>query len=876
MDAILTHENTDFDALAALLGAKQVYSEAVAVLPRRLNRNVRDFCALYGDAFPFTRQEDLTRRHLREIVVVDTQGVPSARGITPNTRVHIVDHHPLNRELKKGMTFSGGDAGATTTLFVEQIREKELPLTPIEATLLLLGIYEDTGSLSYLTTAARDVRAAAFLLEQGASLAIVNDFLNRPLTDAQRKLYQQLLERTQTLDIAGHVIAIAAARAEAYTEEVATLAHQLRELYDPAALFVLVQMDDHIQMVARSDHAAIDVATIAEAFGGGGHEKAAAALIRDGDLKRTKAALVKLLKQSVKPLVTVRELMSFGVHTLEPDATMAQAAEMMNRYGHEGFPVVRRGKLVGVLTRREIDRALHHKLANTPIKNLMRKPAFVSPDDSLEKLRAVMIETDLGQVPVVDAERGKIVGIVTRTDVIRQSGPARPARAAEMAERLEKWLPPELLKLLRDASQASRELGFRLYVVGGFVRDLLLNQPNLDLDLVVEGDAIALAQHLEKKYGGHVHGHSRFGTAKWILPEKKDAGDAEVQGSREARENLPSLVTRHPSLDFTTARTEFYAHPSALPEVETSSIKQDLLRRDFTINTLAICLDPERYGQLLDPFGGEADLQRGLIRVLHNLSFVEDPTRILRAVRLEQRLGFKIEARTAQLIGDALDMLHRVSGERVRHELDLIFQESEPDKSMARLRDLGVLHAIFPRLDLTDWHAAKFRTARAGDYPPLTFLGLLTYHFYQSEASEFATRLRLSNTSKETLQQLLALRAEVAAPLGADALAPSAIYRLLEEYADAALAIFAIATDDARVRERVDLFRTRLRGITPELTGDDLKRIGIPPGPAYRQILSRLREARLDGEITSRVEEECLVNQSIGQLGDQAISQSGD
>jgi tRNA nucleotidyltransferase (CCA-adding enzyme) len=265
-----------------------------------------------------------------------------------------------------------------------------------------------------------------------------------------------------------------------------------------------------------------------------------------------------------------------------------------------------------------------------------------------------------------------------------------------------------------------------------------------------------------------------------------------------------------------------------------------------------------------------------LIRVLHNLSFVEDPTRILRAVRLEQRLGFKIEARTAQLIGDALDMLHRVSGERVRHELDLIFQESEPDKSMARLRDLGVLHAIFPRLDLTDWHAAKFRTARAGDYPPLTFLGLLTYHLNQSEASEFATRLRLSNTSKETLQQLLALRAEVAAPLGADALAPSAIYRLLEEYADAALAIFAIATDDARVRERVDLFRTRLRGITPELTGDDLKRIGIPPGPAYRQILSRLREARLDGEITSRVEEECLVNQSIGQLGDQAISQSGD
>ena len=845
MDAILTHENADFDALAALLGAKKLYPEAIAVLPRRLNRNVREFCTLYGDALSLTRQEDLPRRHLKQVVLVDTQNPPSARGIQQEAQVHIVDHHLLTRKLKAGWTFSGGEVGATTTLFVEEIREKELPLAPIEATLLLLGIYEDTGSLSYMTTTARDVHAAAFLLEAGASLAVVNDFLHHPLTAEQRTLYQKLLERVQTVDVCGHAIAIAAARADQYTEEVSTLAHQIRELYDPAALFLLVQMDDHIQMVARSDRTAIDVAEIAEAFGGGGHDKAAAALIHDTDLRATKSKLLKLLKEHVKPSITVRELMSFGVHTLEPDVTVAQAAEMMHRYGHEGFPVVRRGKLVGVLTRREIDRAMHHQLSKSPIKTLMHKPASVSPDDSLEKLRTVMMESDLGQVPVVEDK--KIIGIVTRTDLIKRWEAGGPSRATELATRLEQWLPPELSKLLHEAGETAHELGCSLYIVGGFVRDLLLNQPNLDLDLVVDGDAIELAQMLSKKYGGRVHGHTRFGTAKWIEFATHLGGASQLE-----------------HLDFTTARTEFYAHPSALPEVERGSIKQDLRRRDFTINTLAICLDPERYGQLLDPFGGEADLERGLIRVLHNLSFVEDPTRMMRAARLEQRLGFKIEKRSAELMGDALDMLHRVSGQRVKHELVLIFREQEPEKALARLNELGVLKAIYPKLVFDEWHAAKFRAARETASSPVTYLTLLAYRFSPSDATDFALRLKMTNAETETLLDVLALRDEVAGPLAVpDEIAPSAIYRLLEGYSDTALAIFALAVDDPYVRARVELFRTRLRQTAPQLTGDDLKVMGIPPGPLYRKILTRLRAARLDGEISTRAEEEALVRSQL-------------
>lgn len=847
MDAILTHENADFDALAALLGAKKIYPAALAVLPRRLNRNVRDFHALYCDALPFIASDDLPKQTFRQVLIVDTQGIQSVRGVTSKTRIHFIDHHPLARHLKNGMTFFGGETGATTTLFVEQIREKEIPLTPIEATLLLLGIYEDTGSLSYTTTTPRDAHATAFLLEHGASLQVVNDFLHHPLTPEQHKLYQRLMDHLETVNIAGHAIVVAAARADTYTEEISTLAHQLRELYDPAAIFILVQMDDHIQLVARSDQAEIDVAKIAEAFGGGGHDKASAALIRGITLRQAKSKLLKLLKTSVKPSVTVRQLMSFGVHTLEPTMTVAQAAEAANRYGHEGFPIAHNGKLVGVLTRREIDRAMHHKLGNTPIKNLMHKPVFVSPDDSLDKLRAVMIESDLGQVPVVDTKQKKIIGIVTRTDLIKPFGIATPTRAETLAQRLEQWLPPGLDNLLRHASQAAHELGYSLYIVGGFVRDLLLNQPNLDLDLVVEGDAIELARALAKKFGGRVHGHTRFGTAKWILGKRNGA------------------QINH--LDFTTARTEFYAHPSALPEVEKSSIKQDLRRRDFTINTLALCLDPDRYGQLLDPFGGEEDLRRGLIRVLHNLSFIEDPTRILRAVRFEQRFGFQIEPRTAQLIGNALDMIERVSGERLAHEIELIFQEDAPEKILTRLHDLGVLRAIYAALEFTDWHADKFRAARetTETITPIIYWGLLAYHLKPSAIMELCRRLKFPNADCDTLMQVIELRDEVSAALRQPTLTPSAIYRLLEAYNDTALIIVQIATDDPLVRERVELYRSQLRQIQIELTGHDLKKMGIPPGPAYKDLLTQLRDARLDGVITNREQEIEWVKQALAR-----------
>lgn len=269
MDAILTHENADLDALASLAAAKKLYPNAVALLPRRMNRNGRDFLTLYGDPFQFMPQDQAPRRRFKNILLVDTQTLPSARGIADAPTIHIVDHHPLARPLDERTTFSGGNVGATTTLLVEALREKNLALTRLEATLFALGIYEDTGSLTYSSTTPRDLHAVAYLVEHGASFDLIGEFLRQPLADDQRALFNLLLKRVETHEIGGQTILIGAVRVPEYVPEISTLAHQLMTLYDPSALFLLAQMRNEIQLVARSKSEAIDVAEIARAFGGG-------------------------------------------------------------------------------------------------------------------------------------------------------------------------------------------------------------------------------------------------------------------------------------------------------------------------------------------------------------------------------------------------------------------------------------------------------------------------------------------------------------------------------------------------------------------------------------------------------------------------------
>ncbi len=855
MHIILTHEQSDFDALASLLGAHMLAESHIPVLPRRINRNVRAFLTLYGAELPFVDPRDLPSEPVEMVTLVDTQSMVSVRGMSDATRVHLIDHHPLREDLPDNWTITVSGTGANTTVFVEMIRAREIALTTVQATLLLLGIYEDTGSLTYDRTTPRDLRAAGSLLEQGASLQVAANFLNHPLSTAQQSLYDHLRQTAEYCQIHGYTIIIAQGEAEEMLEELSSIAHKLRDLLDPDALILIVTTRGGVQLIARSTTDNIDVAALASHFGGGGHERAAASLIKDGSLQEVYEELKGVLPGHVSPAVTVAQIMSPEPHLLAPDTPVQEASRRMQRYGYEGYPVVHGSKVVGLLTRRAVDRARTHRLDVTAASLMDAGAHAVGPDDSIEHLQRLMTDTGWGQIPVIDPQSGKIVGIVTRTDLLKTLVPRQriPGRQ-NLSERLQSALPQERIEILKSVAEAAREKNVAVYIVGGFVRDLLLDRPSLDFDLVVEGDAIALARALAHRYGGRVTSHARFGTAKWFM-------DAAIE-----------------SLDFITARTEFYLHPSALPTVERSSIKLDLHRRDFTINTLALRLDGRHYGDLYDYWGGLADLRQGVVRVLHSLSFVDDPTRILRAIRFEQRFGFQIEKRTLDLIAEATPLLDKVSGDRIRHEMDHILVEEHVQEMLARLDDLGLLKAIHPALIWDEWFHRRIDLARASSPEPQWGL---TRQFERSkqkrdliyilwfmrlpanQVREVVSRLKLAASLTRNIQFARRLWKDLPKLQGLPA---SGVFeRLIEVPMIALFALYLGSEEDAQ-RATLRKFATQWRKVRPNLSGHDLRAKGLPPGPVYKEILKALRAAWLDGEIDSKEQEEEYLDELLKRL----------
>lgn len=884
-DIILTHEHTDFDALASLLGASLLFPGSVPLLPYQLNRNVTEFVTLYRNQFPFLYPKELPRQPVSRAILVDTRSANLPKGIQDDTAFLIIDHHSVEKELPAGWQLWSEPVGANTTLLVEKLIEQQIDLTSVQATLLALGIHEDTGSLTYAATTHRDAHCLAWLMEpaQGVNLEVLNRFLQHPLSSEQRALLQTLIERSEFMETKGYTVVIACADAPQYTSELSTLAHRLRDFHESDALFLVVDLGDMTQIVARSTTDAIDVGQVTQALGGGGHARAAAASVRGQTLPQIHDAIIQLLHQHSHAVTTVRQIMSVGrPQMLTAEQTIDDAAVLMRRYGHEGFPVISkqqdgREELLGVLTRREADRAINHGLGTSPVQRFMQAGQVTAqPTDSIHQLRKKMIDSGWGQIPVVN-EQGQIMGIVTRTDLIKLWDEATlpDRRKVELTERLRAVLSPAQYALLELVGEEVNQMVYAVYVVGGFVRDLLLNGANrgatvVDMDIVIEGDAIAFAERMQARYGGRIVPHKRFGTAKWLLHDK----DHPVQEQQLLAHlhNGFTVFDLPANLDFVTARTEFYTAPTVLPTVERGSIKLDLHRRDFTINTLALCLNPDRWGELLDFYGGVNDLNEGVVRVLHSLSFVDDPTRILRAVRYEQRFDFDIAPRTLELLRNAVELLDRVTAARIRHELDRILQEPLPEKTLHRLSTLGVLQQIHPALVVDTWQQEQFvslRTtyAQAASDSPLRqellerlYWGVLVLHLPPEAHQALIERLGLRSETQELMTGLRVLQ-EQQAFLCAQPLRPSQLVTLLEQSTPAAIALWIALDVEPSLTPLLVRYLVEWRHVRALLDGHALRALGLPSGPLYRKILAALRAARLDGQLSSRAEEETLARQ---------------
>ncbi|OFW57140.1 MAG: hypothetical protein A2133_08880 [Actinobacteria bacterium RBG_16_64_13] len=879
---ITTHQNADFDALAAAVGAALLYPEARIVFAGSLNPNVREFVSLHGESLPILSLRLIDQSKIRQLIVVDTADPERIGDLgrlcgRKDVETVVFDHHqaenPSRPPYVKGENWVLSEDGSEATSMLHLLLERGVDVPRLEATIFALGIHEDTGSLTYPRTTIRDAEMLAVCMRLGASQALIERYLHSALTKEQREVLMRLVDVVRVERVRGLDVHVAALEVPGYVDALSVIAHKLMELINAEILLQAVGMEERVFVTARSRAGSVDVGVLLHSVGGGGHAQAASAVSRDRSPNEVIVTLLNALAQSSLGVPTAAEIMSRPVRFIDADTPVTEALVTAQRYGHSGICVRADGRVVGIVARRDLDKAIRHGLGHAPVKGVMtRNISFARASTGVDELRRIMVEGNVGRVPVVvdevyedaaanqNARVGDVIGIVTRTDVLgayqgRWEQEQAQAAAPQVYAMQALADHPFLGSLFRACSALSEDFA-GVYLVGGFVRDLLLEQPNVDVDIAVEGDGIHFGTRLAAQLGGRVRAHRKFKTAVVLLPPAI-LGDAPAW-LRPAGEPF--------HVDVATTRTEFYDYPAALPRVEHASIRQDLFRRDFTINAMAISLMGLDFGTVIDFFGGYRDLREGVIRVLHNLSFIEDPTRIFRAVRYENRYGFRMDEQTKNFAKSCVDMhlVGDLSSVRLRDELVALLSEDDVEWTLGRLFELGVAREVHPKLatgkktaTLVKRMDALVKKLGVSDEVISWRLRLtaITRNMTHDELYLWLEQLKLKRSDSGVVRAGVVIAPALVSMLARDDMSDWDIYRSLRHEPVEAL-VFALAGMEAGPAEgRLRRYIGDLRYRTLSIGGDDLLALGLKRGPAVGRLLERLRELRVKQMIDGRESE---------------------
>jgi len=862
VEIITSHINADFDSLASMVAARKLYPDAEIVFPGSQERKVRDFIEVFHPTH-IKRIKDIDLSKVTRIIIVDTKQPgrigPLAELISnKDVKVHIYDHHPREKGDIRGDVEKIEEVGATATIFAELLKDRKLLPNPMEATLLALGIYEETGSLLFPSTTERDLLSASYLLKKGANLNIVSSYLKMDLNLEELDLLNELVKSSTEIVLSGIRIVMAKASRDSYIGDAAHLAQKIMDMEDIDAMILLLDMQGKILIVARSRAPELNVLELMKEFGGGGHPTAASATIREASVEVVADRIRSLLPQYVKPAKVASDIMTSPVITIPWDSSIKEAEDTMTRYGVNVLPILKGGKYAGLISREIIEKALYHGFRkNTCVEFSTSDAITVAADTAIRDIETMMIEQNQRFMPVV--EDGKIIGAITRTDLLRvlyeeflrkrqldrEDITERAAPGRNLASWLRERFPEEVYKILSASGEIAEGMGYNAYLVGGSVRDLLLGQENLDIDIVIEGDGIRFAKELSERLKSKIRSHERFGTAH--------------------------ITSDGLKIDIATARTEYYESPAALPKVETSSIKKDLYRRDFTINTLAVRLNPRGFGLLIDFFGGQRDIREKTIRVLHNLSYVEDPTRAFRAIRFSERFGFKLSKHTENLIKSALQMnlFEMLSGSRLYDEIILSFNETNPVRTLKRLSHFGLLKVIHPNLAFDERLEATLQSL----YETLAWFNLLYLevkvdtgilylmtllsNLNDADKKEALERLDAPPKTREIILKSISDSSEILRRLPLND--PANIYHLLINIHIEIILFSMTITKDTKKKKEISQFLVELRKVRPLMKGSDIKKLGIPEGPVYSKILRELLDEKLRGNLKTEDDEKRYV-----------------
>ena len=868
-DTIITsHINADFDAIASMLAAQKLYPGSVIIFPGSQEKNLRDFF-ISSTSYLFNMADigDIDFAKVRRLVLVDTRqpgriGKLAKLLKRKDIDIHIYDHHPATDKDIKGDIEVHRLSGANVTLLTEIIAQKEIEISADEATIMCLGIYEDTGSFTFPSTTEQDFKAAAFLLSKGANLNVVSDLIARELSPEQVSLLNDLIQSASRYNVNGIEVVVTSITTEKYMPDFAFLVQKMVKMENLDVLFAIGRMENKIYVVARSRIGDVDVGNIVTPLGGG-HAYAASASIKGKTLAQVENNLVELLYSRIEAHRLAKNLMASPAITVRNDVSCKDANDLLTRYNINALLVTEmrnaKEKLCGYITRQVIEKALYHKLENVPVREYMTTElATVGPEAELSEVQEKIIENKQRVLPVID--NAGISGVITRTDLlnilVRQSkkGPGdfpdplqepAHARTRNVVKFLKERLSGRLLNMLKRIGEVADEFGYGAYVVGGFVRDLFLYRLDEDVDIVIEGDGIAFAKKYAKLEGARIHTYEKFGTAVIIFSDGY-------------------------KVDVASARLEYYKFPAALPIVEMSSIKLDLYRRDFTINTLAIQLNRKKFGTLIDFFSARKDIKEKIIRVLQNLSFVEDPTRVFRAIRFEQRFGFTIGKLTNGLIKNAVNMnfFRGLSGRRVLGELKQILEEDHPVPALIRLNDFDLLKFIDPSIQFDKQLIFRLNSAKqALAWHDLLFLDesymkwivyfLVLIHTCDPQCSEkICARFELAPRNRKIFCAERFAAEKCVLELAHSLPIPnSRLYRKLSEFRTELILYMMAISKQQKIKKAISHYFTNLRRVNVSLQGKDLKKMGVAPGPIYREILQAALDAKLNGKLKTRKDE---------------------
>ncbi len=817
---IVLTEGADLDALSSALGVQKLFPDSCLLNPRYLSKRAglvfRDFKHLFrvSDRYP--------ERFV--LVLTDTRYFPEEVPKDRVEKVIVYDHHPTGDiEEYEGRV---DRVGATTTLVVEELMHRDADLSPEEATVIALGIYEDTGNFTYEGTTERDLRAVSWLLSKGADLKLIRRYMLESFTKEQIEIVRRILSSIEKLYLDDREIVIATAVLERYEPDINSLLYEIKDLKEADAFFVIIEAQNKTYVFGRSQTKDIDAGKILSQFGGGGHPEAGATKLENVSAERIKNLLIGYLKGIKPPRLRVGDIMSSPPFLLSEHLSVRDALMELSERGFANAPVIdREGNLIGIVSKKALLK-LSKLYPDEPVGEFVSKDfTTLSPDSPVWEAEEVLTKFGQKLIPVV--ENGTVVGVVTRLDILhRMKEDLGELKAFQRNIRI----PGNIEPICREIGEIAEGLGYRAYIVGGVVRDMLLGKEVWDLDIVVEGDAIAVAEELAKHHGVRVHSFPEFGTAHVKVGALK--------------------------LEFATARRETYPRPGAYPKVERASLKEDLVRRDFTINAMAVSVNPDDFGTLIDYFGGIRDLKDKIVRVLHPVSFIEDPVRILRALRFAGRLGFKLSKSTDRLLRQAvnLGMLEEAPTGRIMNEIRLALREDKLLDILALYRKYKVLEHVIKGFQwnqsledrlislkkVVDWHSLEFPSEKI-DYG-WVFLMVLLSTVKQEVSTEFLRRVSAPAWVRENMPLIYTSLGFLKKRLR-EARKNSEVYRTLKNV-HLSLMLILMTCDDIRDKVRFYLEKLRFVKVPPERVAK-LKEEGFE-GRELGQEIERIKEELMD------------------------------